>query len=71
MDQELMQRLQRSKNVRRAAGRDIGEPADSAEYEATSTGQQSRRKDPPYSPAGGGLTHAQGPHVAYEKKICL
>jgi len=29
---------------------------------------QSRRKDPPYPPfGGGGLTHAQGPHVAYEK----
>jgi len=24
---------------------------------------QSRRKDPPHPPVGGGLTHAQGPHV--------
>ena len=26
---------------------------------------QSRRKDPPYSPVGGGGKHVQGPHVSY------
>ena len=27
---------------------------------------QSRWKHPPYPPAGGGLTYAQGPHITYE-----
>jgi len=30
---------------------------------------QSRRKNPPYPPAGGGPHVAQGPHVTYEKNL--